>query len=154
MWCVAELDEEYIARMEDVLDLYERPLDAAEPVVCLDERPVALHGQTRPASRVKPCRPARYDYEYVRNGTANIFCAVQPLAGKHITKVTPSRRGVEFAKMLGEIARRYRRARSIHLVLDNLSTHSAASLCRQYGNEQGMRLWSRFAIHHTPKHGS
>ena len=77
--------------MEDLLALYERPLNSREPVVCLDERPVKLHGERRKGSNAKPGRPARYDYEYVRKGTANIFCAVEPLAGKHITKATATR---------------------------------------------------------------
>ena len=154
MWCVPELDDEYIARMEDVLDLYERPYDSREPVVCLDERPVQLRGDKRSRSRASPGKPARYDYEYVRLGTANIFCAVEPLAGKHIAKVTPTRSGAEFAKMLMQVALRYPTARTIHLVVDNLSSHSATSLVRHYGEKKGTALWSRFTVHYTPKHGS
>jgi hypothetical protein len=154
MWCVPRLNEEYVARMEDVLELYERPYDENEPVVCLDERPVQLHGEPRPRSPARPGRAAHYDYEYSRGGTANIFCAVEPLVGRHITKVTDNRKAPEFAKMIAQIIRRYPAARTIHLVLDNLSTHSAASLARHYGEALGFELWSRLTVHFTPKHGS
>jgi hypothetical protein len=154
MWCVPRLDAEYIARMEDVLELYEQPYDVTEPVVCLDERPVQLHGEPRPRSPARPGRPAHYDYEYTRGGTANIFCAVEPLAGRHITKVTDNRKAPEFAKMVAEIVRRYPSARTIHLVLDNLSTHSFASLARHYGEVVAAEHWSRLTVHFTPKHGS
>jgi len=154
MWCVPNLDEQYIERMEDILELYERPYDSAEPIVCLDERPVQLHGETRQRSRAKPGKEARFDYEYVRKGTANIFCAVEPLAGRHITRATPTRNHREFAKMMGAISRRYASARTIHLVIDNLSTHSKKSLTRYYGDHAGTELWNRFTPHFTPKHGS
>ena len=154
MWCVSDLDAEFIERMEDLLALYEIPLNGREPVVCLDERPVKLHGEKRPGSHAKPGRPARYDYEYIRKGTANIFCAVEALAGKHITKVTATRHGSEFAKMLTEIARRYPNASTIHLVMDNLSTHFISSVLAHYGPQRGHALWRRFTIHYTPKHGS
>ena len=85
MWCVAELNEEYVAKMEDVLATYEQPYDAREPVVCLDEKPVTLHAEVRPASSARPGREARRDSEYKRCGTANVFCAVEPKAGRHFT---------------------------------------------------------------------
>ena len=154
MWCVADLDDEYIAKMEDVLAVYERPYDSAQPVVCLDERAVQLRGDKRVRRPARPGRPARYDYEYERHGTANIFCAVEPLAGEYMTKLTPDRSGAEFAKMLMEIARRYPRAKTIHLVMDNLNSHTLVSLVRHYGEQRGTKLWSRFTIHYTPKHGS
>ncbi len=137
MWCVPELDDEYDAKMEDVLDLYERPYDANEPVVCLDERPVQLRGDKRERRPARPGKPARCDYEYVRLGTANIFCAVEPLAGKHMAKVTATRSGAEFAKMLMNVATRYPNADTIHLVVDNLNSHTLASLVRHYGERRG-----------------
>src|SRR5262245_31820187 len=85
MWVVADLDEDYIAKMEDVLEVYERPYDQQEPVVCLDEKPVTLHADVRPASPAAPGREARRDNEYERCGTANVFCAVEPKAGRHFT---------------------------------------------------------------------
>ena len=83
MWCVAELDEQYIARMEDVLAVYEKPLSVREPVVCIDEKPVVLHQEVRPPVAMQPGRVARRDAEYRRCGTANVFCGVQPKAGRH-----------------------------------------------------------------------
>jgi hypothetical protein len=154
MWCVPTLDTEYIQRMDDVLALYERPYDAREPVICLDERPTPLHGEKRAAKLATPGKPRRFDYEYVRKGTANIFSAVEPRAGKHMTKVTETRDAIEFAKFLGELARRYRNAATIHLVMDNLSTHTEKSLTRHYGDEKGRKLWARFTKHYTPKHAS
>ena len=91
MWCVADLDADYIAKMEDVLAVYERPYDATEPVVCLDEKPVALRADVRPGSSAVPGREARRDNEYQRCGTANVFCAVEPKAGRHFTCATPNR---------------------------------------------------------------
>src|ERR1039457_7455977 len=85
MWCVAELNEEYIAKMEDVLKTYEKPFDPKQPVVCLDEKPVTLHADVRSPQWAKPGREARRDNEYKRCGTANVFCAVEPKAGKHFT---------------------------------------------------------------------
>jgi transposase len=154
MWCVPTLDAEYMQKMEDVLEVYERPHDPQQPVVCLDERAVQLRGDKRQGSPAKPGRPARFDYEYVRLGTANVFCVVEPLAGKHITRVTPNRGGAQFAKTLMLIARRYPTAKTIHLVMDNLNSHTLASMTRHYGETLGRSLWSRFAVHYTPKHGS
>ena len=88
MWCVAELDEQYIARMEDVLAVYEKPLSVREPVVGIDEKPVVLHQEVRSPVAMQPGRIARRDGEYRRCGTANVFCGVQPKAGRHFTKVT------------------------------------------------------------------
>ena len=110
IWCVPELDEEYIAKMEDVLDLYEHPYNANEPVVCVDERPMQLRGDKREGRPARPGKPARYDYGYVRLGAANIFCAVEPFAGKHMARVAATRNGAEFAKMLMNIALRYTNA--------------------------------------------
>ncbi len=154
MWCVPQLDDEYAERMEDVLDSYERAYDPQQPVVCLDERAVQLHGEKRPGSPAKPGKPARFDYEYARRGTANIFCAVEPLAGKHLARVTKSRSGAELVQMLALLARAYPRARTIHLVMDNLNTHSLATVIKHYGERRGRALWSRFTVHYTPKHGS
>ena len=93
MWCVAELDAEYIAKMEDLLALYERPYDRREPVVCLDEKPVPLHADVRPPRRARPGHLAKPDSEYRRCGTANVFAIVEPKAGRHFTNATPPARG-------------------------------------------------------------
>jgi transposase len=154
MWCVADLDDEYIDKMEDVLETYERPYAAAQPVVCLDEKPVTLHAEVRPASPAKPGREARRDSEYERRGTANVFCAVEPKAGRHFTFPTSDRSGYQFAQVLFHLALKYPKAETIHLVMDNLSSHRKKSLTDFYGEETGREVWQCFTVHYTPKHGS
>jgi hypothetical protein len=154
MWCVAELNEAYIDKMEDVLETYENPYDPKEPVVCLDEKPVTLHADVRPAARAVPGREARRDNEYERCGTANVFCAVEPKAGRHFTFPTPNRSGFEFAQVASELVFQYPEAETIHLVMDNLSSHSRKSLTDLYGAELGGQIWDRFTVHYTPTHGS
>lgn len=128
MWCVAELNEAYIASMEDVLETYERPYNRTQPMICFDEKSVTLHADVRAPRPAEPGREARRDSEYERRGTANVFCAVEPKAGRHFTFVTPNRSGVEFAKALFAVALASPEAETIHLVMDNLSTHSRKSL--------------------------
>jgi len=154
MWCVAKLDEQYIERMEDVLEVYENPLSASAPVVCIDEKPVVLHEDIRALIPMRPGQVARRDYEYKRCGTANVFCGVEPKAGRHFTKVTPTRCSAEFADYLLETAARYPEADTIHLVMDNLSTHTRKALVERFGVKAGAWLWNRFTVHYTPKHGS
>lgn len=153
MWCVPKLDEEFIERMEDILTLYEKPQDAEEPVVCLDEKPVQCLDDKRQTVRVRN-GTVRRDYEYVRRGTANVYCVVEPKAGRHLTKATRNRKQLEFARMLRDIARAYPHARTIHLVMDNLRGHSVTSLEVSFGEDRGRELWSRFTPHYTPKHAS
>jgi hypothetical protein len=107
MWCVAELDEEYIRRMEDVLAVYKNPPSEREPVVCIDEKPVVLHADVRPSRPLQPGRVLRRDSQYERRGTANAFCGVEPKAGRHFTKATPDRSSPQFADYLLEIAEHY-----------------------------------------------
>jgi len=154
MWCVAELNEDYITRMEDVLETYERPYDVQEPVVCLDEKPVTLHADLRPATPAVPGREARRDNEYERCGTANVFCAVEPKAGRHFTFPTPDRSAFEFAQVAFKLALQYSEAETIHLVMDNLNIHRRKSLTDLYGTELGGEIWDRFTVHYTPTHGS
>src|SRR5205823_5234037 len=154
MWCVAELDEEYIAKMEDVLETYEKPLSREEPVVCLDEKSVTLHEDVRAGRAMKPGSVAKRDYEYKRCGTANVFCGVESKAGVHCTEVTPTRAGAELAEVLKKIGDHYAEASTIHLVMDNLNTHSRKTLVDRFGEEEGGKLWDRFTVHYTPKHGS
>jgi DDE superfamily endonuclease len=153
-WCVAELNNDYLAKMEDVLETYEQPYNSQEPVVCLDEKPVTLHADVRPASPATPGREARQDYEYERCGTANVFCAVEPKAGRHFTFPTPDRSGFEFAQALSRLADQYPAAKTIHLVMDNLNIHCRKSLTDRYGEERGGEIWKRFTVHYTPIHGS
>jgi len=154
MWCVAELNEDYITRMEDVLETYERPYDVQKPVVCLDEKPVTLHADLRPATPAVPGREARRDNEYERCGTANVFCAVEPKAGRHFTFPTPDRSAFEFAQVAFKLALQYSEAETIHLVMDNLNIHRRKSLTDLYGTELGGEIWDRFTVHYTPTHGS
>jgi hypothetical protein len=125
MWCVAELDEAYIAKMEDMLATYEKPYDPSEPVICLDEKPVTLHAEVRPSSAARPGREARRDSEYERRGTADVFCAAEPKAGRHFTFPTPNRSAFEFARVVFHLAMQYPDAKTIHLVMDNLNISAA-----------------------------
>lgn len=155
MWCIEELSQEYIERMEDVLDVYERPYDEKNPVVCIDEKPVPLISDSR--KRIQPKKPGdvlKKDYEYKRNGSVNVFCAVEPKIGKYINTVTESRTGCEFAKFLALIERKYSEAEKIILVMDNLNTHKITSLEKFYGEEKAKEIWDHFEVHHTPKHAS
>ena len=154
MWVVADLDDEYIEKMEDVLETYEQPYDPHQPVVCLDEKPVTLHADVRPTSPAKPGQEARRDNEYERCGTANVFCAVEPKAGRHFTFPTPDRSGFEFAQVAVALALAYPEAKTIHLVMDNLNIHSQKSLTAVYGAEMAPEVWNRFTVHYTPTHGS
>ena len=122
MWVVADLDEDYIAKMEDVLETYEQPYNPQEPVVCVDEKPVTLHADVRPTSAAQPGREARRDNEYERRGTANVFCAVEPKAGRHFTFPTPDRSGFEFAQVAVTLALAYPAAKTIHLVMSSTSS--------------------------------
>jgi hypothetical protein len=154
MWCVPEISREFIDRMEELLELYARPPDPLEPLVCLDERPVQLLDSERPGRRACPGRVAQRDYEYVRKGTANLFCIVEPQVGRHQTHATPNRKGYAFARAMRRVAKRHRAARTIHLVVDNLNTHCEKSLRDYFGELAGKRLWRRFTVHYTPKHAS
>lgn len=128
--------------MEELLALYERPLTEKQPVVCVDEKPVVLHADARPPEPMRPGRIGRRDAEYVRRGTANVFCGVEPKAGRHFTKATPNRSAAQFADYL------------IHLVVDNLNSHRRKALVDRFGKRIGGLLWKRFTVHYTPRHGS
>jgi DDE superfamily endonuclease len=154
MWCVADLDEEYIAKMEDVLALYEKPYRSAEPVICLDEKPVSLHDDVRPGRPARPGHIAKRDNEYTRRGTANIFAVVEPKAGRHSTCATPNRSAAQFAQVVQRLVAGYPFARKIHLVMDNLNIHCRKSLTDHLGVEEGRYVWNRLQVHYTPKHGS
>ena len=154
MWCVADLNDDYLAKMEDVLATYEQAYDVKQPVVCLDEKPITLHADVRPPSAAAPGREARRDNEYKRCGTANVFCAVEPKVGRHFTFPTPDRSGFEFAQVLLQLALAYPKAETIHLVMDNLNIHRRKSLTDLYGAEMAAEVWERFTVHYTPTHGS
>ena len=122
--------------MEDVLAVYEKPLSEREPVVCIDEKPVVLHADLRPPRPMHPGRTLRRDCEYERRGTGNAFCGVEPKAGRHYPRVTPDRSSPEFADYLLEIAEHYPAADTIHLVLDNLSSHTRKAVVERYGEKR------------------
>lgn len=153
-WCVPELNEEFIRSMEDVLEIYERKYNEKMPIICVDEKPIQLLDDIRPPSGIAPGEVKKVDYEYQRNGTANVFCAVEPLKGIYLNKVTENRKSGEFAKFLGSIERQYSESKKVILIMDNLNTHKEKSLTDYYGLEEGRRIWKHFDIHYTPKHGS
>ena len=154
MWCIETIDQEYLERMEDILDVYEKPYDAMKPVVCLDEKPVPLFGDARERIPAKPGSPSKVDYEYERNGSVNVFCAVEPKQGVYFNKPTEKRASADFAEFMKDIDKQYSRAEKIVLVMDNLSTHTEKALIDSLGEPQGKQLWSRFEVHYTPKHAS
>ncbi len=121
MWCVPELNERYIANMEDVLAIYEKPYNPKQPVVCLDEKPITLHADVRPATAAKPGREARRDSEYERRGNGQCIPAVEPKAGRHFCFPTRDRSGFQVAQVVLELAMSYPKATRIHLVMDNLN---------------------------------
>lgn len=154
MWCVPELTEEYIKRMEDILELYEKDYNGKEPVVCLDEKPVALFGDKRESIPFSEGRPTRVDYEYSRNGSINVFCAVEPLKGAYLNKVTERKTKDDFAEFLKEIYEKYKYSSKVHLVMDNYRTHFESALTQRFGDEEGRKIWSKFEAHYTPTHAS
>jgi len=141
--------------MEDVLAVYTRPRDPDRPVVCLDETSKQLIGGTRTPVAMQPGRPARIDYEYTRNGTANLFMMFAPLEGWRDVKVTDRRAAVDYAHVLKDLADgRFAQAETIVLIQDNLNTHCPASLYEAFPAAEARRLVERFEWHYTPKHGS
>jgi hypothetical protein len=141
--------------MEDVLDVYERPFDPARPVVCLDEASRQLLGEVRPPQPPAPGRPARHDPEYARGGVANLFLATEPLRGWRTVLVSDQRTRLDFARCVQELVDvHYPTAGKIVLVLDQLSTHTPASLYAAFPPAEAKRLADRLEFHHTPKHGS
>ncbi len=141
--------------MEDVLEVYKRPYDPKRPVVCLDETSKQLIGEVQPSASAAPGHVAHYDYEYVRNGVANIFMISEPLAGQREVEVTDRRTRKDYAQCLRKIAdEMYSDAEIIVLVQDNLNTHSPASLYEAFEPAEARRLMNRFELHYTPKHGS
>ena len=154
-WCVPEAGGEFVWRMEDVLDVYKRPYDPRRPVVGLDEKPVQLLSGARAPLPCAPGRPPRRDYEYKREGTANVFCAFEPLANWRDLRVTDRRTMLDFAAFVKHLVDgRYRDAEKVVLVMDNLNTHTPGSLYEAFGPEEARRITSKLEIHYTPKHGS
>jgi hypothetical protein len=146
---------EFVAAMEDVLEVYERPRDPLRPVVCLDEQSKQLIKETRLPIPAAPGRVERTDYEYERNGTANLFMLFAPLEGWRHVKVTERRTKTDFAEVIRELVDvHFPDADKIVLVMDNLNTHKPASLYEAFPPAEARRLIERLEIHYTPKHGS
>jgi hypothetical protein len=141
--------------MEDVLDVYHRPLDPKRPLICLDEASQQLIGEVAQPVPVAPGRPERIDYEYTRNGTANLFMISEPLTGRRHVEVTDRPTAVDFAKVVRTLVEEmYPEAEKVVLVMDNLNTHKLASLYEAFPPEQAKGIADRREVHHTPKHGS
>ena len=150
-----EANGEFVYHMEDVLDVYTRPVDPKRPLVCLDEMPKQLIGETRSPLPAEPGLPERFDYEYVRNGVANIFCLCEPLLGTRELTVTDHRTREDWARLIKDLVDlRHPDADKIVLVLDQLNTHTPASLYETFCPAEAKRLTDKLEIHLTPKHGS
>lgn len=155
MWCIGELTAEYRRRMYDLLALYAKPLNRREPVVCVDEKSLQIVSHSRASLPIKPEQPAKDDFEYVRNGTANVFVAVEARAGRRTTAVTQKRGKVDFVGFIARMLRRtYAHSRCVHLVMDNLNIHSRQSFVDVMGKRAADTLLRRVKFHYTPKHAS
>jgi transposase len=155
MWCIPDVDGEFVARMEDVLDLYSETPEPNKPVVSFDESPIQLIGETRVPIPPQPGKPARIDYEYRRNGTANLFVIVDAHAAWRHVKVTDRRTFVDFAECMRDLVDvHYPNAPLIRVVLDNLSTHRLAALYQAFSPSEARRIARRLELHYVPKHAS
>ena len=155
MWCIPQVDAEYVARMEDVLDLYAEEPDPQRPVICFDESPIQLIGEVRRPIPAEPGQIERYDCEYRRNGTANLFVFLDANRSWRKVKVTERRTAQDFAACMREITDvHYPKAERIRVVLDNLSTHSAGALYHTFPADEARRVLRRLEFHYVPKHAS
>jgi hypothetical protein len=156
MWCIPpEQNAEFVCAMENVLEVYHRPYDPQRPVVCMDETSKQLVKETRVPQPPRPGQPARVDYEYERNGTANVFMFCEPLAGRRRATVTARRTKCDWAEQVRRLLDvQYPRAARVTLVMDNLNTHSLASLYEAFEPAEARRLIERLEVVCTPKHGS
>jgi hypothetical protein len=155
MWCIETIDSEYRKRMYDVLDLYEEDYDPKRPIICLDEKPKQLIEDKRKPIPMKPGSPEKYDYEYIRNGTANIFVAVEFKAGKRVTQVTESRTMVDFAQFMKLLViKKYSEATVLRVITDNLNIHKEKSLYEAFSEDEAKKILEKIEFHYTPKHAS
>jgi transposase len=155
MWCIPQVDAEYVARMEDVLDLYAEPPDPKRPVVCFDESPTQLIGEVREPIPAEPGHPERYDYEYRRNGTVNLFVFLDAHHSWRKVKVTDRRTSEDFAACMRDLTDiHFPESDKIRVVLDNLSTHSDAALYQAFPAPEARRVLRRLEFHYVPKHAS
>ena len=147
-------NSDFVANMEKVLEIYKRPYDKKYPVVCMDESPKQLIGQTREPIAATTGNLEKHDYEYIRNGVCNIFMSNEPLQGKRYVKVTERKTRVDWALFIDEISEQYSDAEKITLVMDNFDTHKAGAFYEAFAPEKAKALWDRFEFIFTPKHGS
>ena len=155
MWCIPKVDAEFVARMEDVLELYAEVPDESRPVICFDETPRQLIGESRVPVAPKPGRRARFDYEYVRNGTANVFMFVDAHRPWRHAKVTDRRASNDFAECMRDLVdQHYPKSERIRVVMDNLSTHTPAALYETFEPAEARRILRRLEFRYTPKHAS
>jgi DDE superfamily endonuclease len=156
MWVIPPAQSgEFVAHMEDVLEVYHQPYDPQVPLVCMDEQPVQLIKESRKPLPAKAGQPERYDYEYERHGTATIFLFTEPLRGVRMASVREHKTAVDWATEVQQLLdRQYPEADRIRLVCDNLNTHGIGALYEAFPPEQARRLASRLELHYTPKHGS
>jgi len=155
MWCITEISKEYRKRMYRLLSLYNKPYNPALPVVCFDEKSKQLLEDSRAPIPMKPGHVQKYDYEYRRKGTCNIFVAVEPKAGRHHIRVTDQRTRKDFAQfMKWLIDKRYKSAKKVLMVLDNLNTHFKQSFYEAFSPQECQRLLKRIKFIYTPKHAS
>lgn len=155
-WCIPpKANAAFVCQMEDVLEVYKLPYDEKHPVICMDEMPKQLLTQTREPIACQVGRPAKQDYEYKRNGVADLFMVFEPLQGKRFVEVTEKRRKIEWATVMKRVADDfYPQAEKIVVVLDNLNTHTPSAFYETFAPEEARRLVERFEFHFTPKHGS
>jgi hypothetical protein len=155
MWCITKITAEYRKRMYRILNLYAKPYNQSFPVVCFDEKSKQLLSDSRKPIPMKPGSPEKYDYEYKRNGTCNIFTAVEPKAGKHYAKVTDYRKRKHFAIfMKWLILTKYRKAKKVMIVLDNLNTHFVKSFQETFSPKIATKILKKVSFIYTPKHAS
>lgn len=155
MWCIPKIDRPFQERMEAILELYERPYNPQEPVVCFDEKSKQLLEDARPSLQAKRGKVLRRDYSYKRNGTRNLFMSVEPKAGHREVVVTHKRKKRDFAYEIKRLTEKvYQSAQRIHIVLDNLNTHFTKSLQETFGEKITKQLMKRIEFHYTPKHAS
>jgi len=155
-WVIApKANAEFVWHMEDVLEVYQRPVDPNRPLVCLDEASRELHDHSREPLPLRPSQPVRQDYEYVRNGTCNVFMLSEPLIGERHVFVRERRTRIDFAQVIKTLVDElHPTAERIVLVMDQLNTHNPASLYEAFPPEEARRLTDKLEIHYTPKHGS
>jgi len=155
MWCIQQITEEYKKRMYCLLELYKKPYNPKHPLVCMDEKSKQLLEDNRKPIKAEPGKLEKYDYEYKRKGTCNIFMAIEPKGGTRVIKVTDTRTKKDFADFIEDLVmRHFTKADYIQLVLDNLNTHFEGSLFETFGKRKANKLLKKIRFIHTPKHAS